>query len=82
MPAILLSLALVVPLVGGVVLVVRRMLRGHSLTEQEFQRLQGEQGPVEAMQLPTLTTEMTGKVARDPKFEVDANIVRMRGQGF
>jgi hypothetical protein len=33
------------------------------------------------MHLPTLTTEMTGKVARDPQFELDASQVRNR-QGF
>ena len=31
--------------------------------------------------LPTLTTEMTGNVVRDPDFELDANKVRGR-QGF
>ena len=82
MPGILLSLAVVIPLVGGVVLVVRGMLRSHELTEQELYRLEREQAPVEVMQLPTLTTEMTGKVARDPKFEIEANMVRMRGQGY
>jgi hypothetical protein len=36
---------------------------------------------VEYMMLPTLTTEMSGKVARDPEFELDAMTVRNR-QGF
>ncbi|HEX5139954.1 MAG TPA: hypothetical protein VFX19_03355 [Dehalococcoidia bacterium] len=78
----LVSLLLAIPVVGAVVLLVRRMLRRHVPTDAELERLARTQtGPVEYMMLPTLTTEMSGKVARDPEFELDAMTVRNR-QGF
>jgi hypothetical protein len=82
MVPMLFAVAVALPVVGGVVLLVRRMLRSHALTEKELEQLEREQRSVEIMQLPTLTTEGTAKVARDTDFEMDANIARMRGQGF
>jgi hypothetical protein len=82
MAAIVFSLAIAIPIVGGVVLLVRRMLRGHQLSEEELDRLERDQRePVSSMMLPTLTTEVDAKVARDPDFELDASTVRNR-QGF
>ena len=82
MAAIVFSLAVAIPVVGGVVLLVRRMLRGHQLSDEELERLeQDRRAPVSSMMLPTLTTEMDAKVARDPDFELDASTVRNR-QGF
>ena len=82
MAAMLLSLAIAIPVVGGVVLLVRRMLRRHVPTEEELERLERDsREPVRSMMLPTLTTEMDARVARDPDFELDANTVRNR-QGF
>jgi hypothetical protein len=82
MAAIVFSLAIAIPIVGGVVLLVRRMLRGHQLSEEELDRLERDQRePVSSMMLPTLTTEMDAKVARHPDFELDASTVRNR-QGF
>ena len=82
MTAIALSLAVAIPVVGGVVLLVRRMLQRHRPSEEQLQRLdQGQPETVSSMMLPTLTTEMDAKVARDPDFELDASTVRNR-QGF
>ena len=82
MAAIVFSLAVAIPVVGGVVLLVRRMLQDHRLSEEELERLeQNRREPVSSMMLPTLTTEMDAKVARDPDFELDASTVRNR-QGF
>jgi hypothetical protein len=82
MAAIVFSLAIAIPIVGGVVLLVRRMLRRHVPTDDELERLeQSQREPVRSMMLPTLTTEMDAKVARDPDFELDASTVRNR-QGF
>jgi len=33
-------------------------------------------------QLPTLTTEMTGRVPRDPDFDLQAQQIRQRGMGW
>jgi hypothetical protein len=69
--------------VGVIVLLVRRMLRGHKPSEVELRRLELErQEPVETLMLPTLTTEMTGKVARDPDYELEAQKLRQRGMGW
>jgi hypothetical protein len=82
MAAIVFSLAIAIPIVGGVVLLVRRMLKRHVPTKEELERLKQDQGdPVSSMMLPTLTTEMDAKIARDPDFELDASTVRNR-QGF
>ena len=82
MAAILFSLAVAIPVVSGVVLLVRRMLKRHVPTEEELARLEQDQRePVSSLMLPTLTTEMDAKVARDPQFELDASTVRNR-QGF
>jgi hypothetical protein len=82
MAAIVFSLAIAIPIVGGVVLLVRRMLKRHVPTNEELERLkQDQREPVSSMMLPTLTTEMDAKIARDPDFELDASTVRNR-QGF
>jgi hypothetical protein len=77
------SLLLAIPVVGAVVLLVRRMLRRHVPTDAELERMARQQaGPVEYMHLPTLTTEMSGKVARDPDFELEANKLRIKSMGW
>ncbi len=70
-------------IVTAIVLLVRRMLRRHKPTEKELRQLElDQQNPVPAMMLPTLTTEGTDTVARDPDFEIDALRVRLRGMGW
>jgi hypothetical protein len=56
------------------------MIERHQPTEGELHAAE-QQGAWTGAHLPTLTTEMTGKVARDPQFELDAQTVRGR-QGF
>jgi hypothetical protein len=78
----LLGFGLPLLVVAAIVILVRRMLRRHRLTDKELQQLElDQQEPVTTMMLPTLTTEMTARVARDPDFELDASTVRNR-QGF
>ncbi len=76
----LLGFGLPFVILGGVVLLVRRMLRRHKLTEKELRQLElDQQNSVQAMMLPTLTTEGTRRIGRDPEFELDAEVVRMKG---
>ena len=75
----LFGLVVAIPIIGAVVLFVRRMLRRHRPTPEEIRRAQLSESP--GAHLPTGTTEMTQPVRRDPDFEMDANQVRNR-QGF
>jgi hypothetical protein len=76
----LFGLVVVGTLTAGLVQLVRRMIERHQPSEEEL-RAAEQQGAWTGAHLPTLTTEMTGKVARDPQFEIDAQTVRGR-QGF
>jgi hypothetical protein len=76
----LFGLLIVGTLLAGLVHLVRRMIERHQPTEGELHAAE-QQGAWTGAHLPTLTTEMTGKVARDPQFELDAQTVRGR-QGF
>jgi hypothetical protein len=76
----LFGLLIVGSLLAGLVHLVRRMIEHHELTEAELRAVEQQDARTGA-HLPTLTTEMTGKVARDPQFELDAQTVRGR-QGF
>jgi hypothetical protein len=77
----LFGLLIVGGLTAGLVHLVRRMIERHQPTEEELHAAEQQQGAWTGAHLPTLTTEMTGKVARDPQFELDAQTVRGR-QGF
>jgi hypothetical protein len=78
----LFGLLIVGSLLSGLVHLVRRMIEYHELTEAEMRAAEQQDAWTGAgAHLPTLTTEMTGKVARDPQFELDAQTVRGR-QGF
>ncbi len=80
---VLLGFGTPVMIVAAIVLVVRRMLRRRKPTEKELRQLELDQRePLPTMMLPTLTTEGTGSVARDPDFELDALRVRLRGMGW
>jgi hypothetical protein len=76
----LLGLLVVGGLTAGLVHLVRRMIERREPSEAELRAAEQEDVRTGA-HLPTLTTEMTGKVARDPQFELDAQTVRGR-QGF
>jgi hypothetical protein len=65
---------------AAVVFFVRRMLRRHKLTDKELRQLElDDRNGVPVMMLPTLTTDGTSQVGRDPEFELDAEVVRMKG---
>ncbi|HEX5369351.1 MAG TPA: hypothetical protein VFY10_08065 [Dehalococcoidia bacterium] len=69
---------------AAVVRLVQSMLLRHKPTEKELRQLElDDRNGVPAMMLPTLTTEGTGQVGRDPEFEMDALAVRVKGwSGF
>ena len=68
---------------AAVVLFVRRLLRRHKPTEKELRQLElDQQEAVRVMMLPTLTTEGTENIGRDPDYELDALRVRLRGMGW
>jgi hypothetical protein len=76
----LFGLLVVGTLTAGLVHLVRRMIERHRPTEAELHAAEPKDAWTGA-HLPTLTTEMTGNMARDPQFELDAQTVRGR-QGF
>ena len=59
-------------IVGGVVLVVRSMLRGAS--SDQTRRL--ATAPYEGLRLPTNSVDLDGRAPRDPMFDLDAQIQR------
>ena len=71
-------------IVAAIANFIARVLSRHKLTEEELRRLElDDRNGAPALMLPTLTTEITQRIGRDPEYEIDATIVRMKGlSGF
>ncbi|HWO73171.1 MAG TPA: hypothetical protein VNN21_06395 [Dehalococcoidia bacterium] len=67
---------------AGVVWLVQRVLRRSR--KRPAGAADGEESAHEGVgaQLPTLTTEMTERVPRDPDFDLQAQQIRQRGMGW